>query len=474
MLFRSRLRRLPAAQVLKGVSAGLGQADAATRARRAAPLLLAAAGVAALLPGLWTPYLAMLLLVAGALAGVPWLLAALGRLAAPWTRRHALPLLAAQRAADQAGEAGRQIAGVLVALALAVAMLVMVHSFRLSLSDWLERMLPADLYLRSALRDVRGQVLPPALLQQAAALPGVARVAPQLSRELSLARVAAPAGPGLAVQLLARELPPAARLPLQGEAQDLAPGQVGVYINEALRDALDLRPGDALRLQGEHAMAVWVRGVWRDYSRQSPALLMQRQDWLTLGGDAAVTELALWLTPDADEGRVQAALRRLAGDAQALELASSGELRRVSLQLFERSFAITAWLQAVALGLGLFGVATGLSAQLLARRREFGLLLHLGLTRAMLRRLVLGETLVQTLAGAGAGLLAGLAISALLVFQLNPRSFHWSMDWHPPWPALALLLALTLGATLLTAAVASALALRRGQGEALRAVREDW
>lgn len=155
-------------------------------------------------------------------------------------------------------------------------------------------------------------------------------------------------------------------------------------------------------------------------------------------------------------------------------MASAGELRRFSLAMFDRSFAITYWLQAVGLGLGLFGVAASLSAQLLARRREFGLLMHLGLTRAMLRRLVLGETLIQGLAGALMGLLVGLAISAVLVFKLNPQSFHWSMDWQVPWARVAELLLASLVATGITAAVAAAKALGARQGEALRAVREDW
>ncbi|WP_377162000.1 FtsX-like permease family protein [Roseateles sp. UC29_93] len=119
-------------------------------------------------------------------------------------------------------------------------------------------------------------------------------------------------------------------------------------------------------------------------------------------------------------------------------------------------------------------MAASLSAQLLARRREFGLLLHLGLTRAMLRRLVLAETLLQALAGAVMGLLVGLAISAVLVFRLNPQSFHWSMDWAIPGWRVAALLVASLLATGATAAWASARALRAGSGEALRAVREDW
>ncbi|MBB3193755.1 ABC transporter permease [Roseateles terrae] len=468
----ARLRRLPAAQVLKGLGSGapdqrwwlLGPA-----------LLLASLPLAALPPVEDLPlgaYGAMVTLLLGALGSVPWLLRVITGLMRRRAAHSALPLLAVERARDQAGEAGRLIAGVLVALALAVAMLVMIASFRLSLDQWLMQMLPADLYLRQTARDTSEQARPldPAMAEKAAALAGVTRVEAQRTREIGL-RLAD--GRQDRATLLARPLDHS--LPLQGDTVAAPADALGVYINEAMRDALGLQPGARflLRVSGRDLPAA-VKGIWRDYSRQSSAVLVERADWQRVSGDATLTELALWLSPQADLQAVQASLRQLASSPESVEMASAGELRRFSLAMFDRSFAITYWLQAVGLGLGLFGVAASLSAQLLARRREFGLLMHLGLTRAMLRRLVLGETLIQGLAGALMGLLVGLAISAVLVFKLNPQSFHWSMDWQVPWDRVAELLLASLVATGITAAVAAARALGSRQGEALRAVREDW
>jgi putative ABC transport system permease protein len=74
-----------------------------------------------------------------------------------------------------------------------------------------------------------------------------------------------------------------------------------------------------------------------------------------------------------------------------LEFASAAEIRATSLRIFDRSFAVTYWLQAVAIAIGLFGVAASFSAQVLARRKEFGLLAHLGLTRRQILAVVAGE-----------------------------------------------------------------------------------
>ena len=92
------------------------------------------------------------------------------------------------------------VSGVVAALSLAVALTVMVASFRQSVSDWLDVLLPADLYLRTSSSTVSGDTafLTSDLVQAVAQLPGVQRTATQRVRPLQLD----PARP--AVTLLAR------------------------------------------------------------------------------------------------------------------------------------------------------------------------------------------------------------------------------------------------------------------------------
>lgn len=469
-------RHMAPAQVLKGLGAELLPAPPVWLG----PLLLLTGAGLAWLPA-WgglplAAYLGMLCMLLGGLLCVPPLVRALGALL-PGQRHAGLLLLLRQRAREGAGEAAQLLAGVLVALALSVAMLVMIYSFRASLSQWLQQMLPADLYVRSALRGEAGLRAPlPAEFVAAVQRSGLVReLQPQRSRRIALPPAAGEAQPRW-ITLLARPVPDESRLPLVGErAGAPAAGLQPLYPNEALRDQLGLQPGARLSLPGlgpqGQALEGYVRAVWRDYSRQSGALLMPHADYLRASGDAQVNELYLWLAPGAEMGAVQAGLRALAGEAQDIEQVSSGELLAISLHIFDRSFAVSYWLQAIALGLGLVGVAATLSAQVLARRREFGLLRHLGFSRAQLRILLLAETAVQTTAGALLGLGLGLAISAVLVFVVNPQSFHWSMDLALPTARLAALLAATLAAALLTAWLAG----RRSLGQdLLRAVREDW
>ncbi|CAM3976141.1 ABC transporter permease [Roseateles saccharophilus] len=461
------VRRIAPALVLKGLGLPAGRT---LPAWLGLALLALGAALAWLPPVLGdTPlgaYLAMLCLLMGGLALVPALVrgmtATLVRLPAG-----ALLLLARERSRDQATEARRSLAGVLVALALAVAMTVMIGSFRESLLRWLDHALPADLYVRSALRGADGlpAPLPAALVERLGRLPELARAAPQRSTRLRLAPGANP------VALTARDIDTGSLPLVERWAGAPAPDAIAVWVNEAARDRDGLKPGrvfTAELVDGGRRLRLQVRGVWRDYSRQSSALWMDLADYRRASDDAGTTELALWLAPGQALDAARTAVRRLAGDD--VELAAAGELRAMSLRIFDRSFAITVWLQAVALAVGLFGVVASQSAQALARRREFGLLRHLGLSQRALMRLLLIEASLTGGAGALAGLALGLGLSAVLVYVVNPQSFHWSMEMHLPLGRLTALVGLAFAA----AVGASLLAGRRALGQdAVRAVRED-
>jgi putative ABC transport system permease protein len=492
------VQKMPVAQVLKGLGSEL---HPALPLWVGPALLLLGLGLALLPP--FAPdsalvgmplaaYASMLSLLLGGIACVPQLLRLAVGLLAGLPQTLAVQLVR-ERARDQAGEASRALAGVLVALSLSVAMLVMVGSFRASLDQWLTQVLPADIYLRSSLKVASAYAtqqnapLPPAYIEAVRQHPVTGRLLTQRSGLLLLDGVAEP----LAFQARAldeKNLPLASRL---ANAVPTAPsGAVAIYINEALRDSLSLQPGQPLTLRlspDGPPLNGYVRAVWRDYARQSGALLLPLADYQRWSGDPRITELYLWLAAgvapqqgvaalngllDPSHQAAAAASAGLGGlQARDVELAEVGELRALSLRIFDRSFAITVWLQAVALGIGLFGIAASQSAQVLARKREFGLLLHLGLTRGGILRLLGLEAALLSGVGALAGLGLGLGLSAVLIWVVNPQSFHWTMDMTLPWPRLA-----GLVAAVFIAGVAAALAAGRkaASADAVQAVKEDW
>ena len=462
--------QLSPAQALKG----LGHADNQPPSAWPGLALLALGAGAALLPpvaGLpLAAYASVAALLFGGVALVPAAVYLL--LAAAPVPQHALALLALQRARFQRRTASAAMAGVVASLALSVALTVMVSSFRQGVSSWLETVLPADLYARaSASASASDQAwLPPTLLAQAATLPGVQRVEASRVRSVQLA-----AGRP-AVVLFARPLnQPDAALPMLAPAlatQAVRPGETAIYVSEAMVSLYGAAHGSLLVLPlGDGVIQGRVLGVWRDYARQFGSVALADTDYQRLTGDHRVNDLALWLQPGASAAGVQAGLRSLLPDPSLLDFASAAELRTLSLRIFDRSFAVTTYLQVVAIVIGLVGIATSLSAQVLARRKEFGLLSHLGLTRRQVITVVAAEAAAWVAAGTLVGLLLGLAISMVLVWVVNPQSFHWTMQLVLPGAPLALLCVGVLAAGTATAAFSARHAAAR---QAVLSVREDW
>ena len=460
------------AQALKG----LGDVGAGRSVTWLGPMLLVLGAALALLPPvdgvpLWA-YISVACILMGGIACVPAVVQALlGRWPAP---QQATWLLALERARRMRHTATIAMAGVVASLSLSVALTVMVASFRESVTTWLDVVLPADLYARAATTGGGDTLhLPRALLGQIAQLPGVARVAGVRVGKLTLDAQQAP------LALIARELgDPARSLPLVGELLPPRAGAVGIFVSEAVVDLYDGRPGQTLMLPlraGQPPVAAFVRGVWRDYARQQGAIVIDEADYQRLTGDTDVNDLAMWLTPGARVDAVQTAVRGLASrqglDGALLEFAEPGQIRQTTLRIFDRSFAVTYWLQAVAIGIGLFGTAASFSAQVLARRKEFGLLSHLGFTRRQVLAIVAGEGAAFTSVGALLGLALGVAVSVVLVVVVNPQSFHWTMDLLLPWARLAALCASVMLAGTLTAWAAARAAVGR---DAVLAVKEDW
>ncbi|MCB1917230.1 MAG: FtsX-like permease family protein [Rhodocyclaceae bacterium] len=399
-----------------------------------------------------------LLLVGGVLS-----LGRLSRVVSAWCPPVPVPLgLARARLQAAPGQVVVAAAGVLASSALAIAMAVMVASFRDSVDQWLTKVLPAELYVRAAERNQAGH-LSVAVQRRLAAMPGVARVDFLRHDRVILDAGLAP------VSLIARPVSEDGHeLPLVGEQVAAADP---VWVSEALVDLLGLAPGMPLQVPlAGRSHPFTVAGAWRDYARQGGALVMPLARYRELSGDALADDAAVHLAPGHDVGGFAAAIDETFPAAD-LEMASPGEIRRISLRIFDRSFAVTYLLEAAAVLIGLAGIAASFAAMAAARRREFGMLRHLGLGRRQIAAMIAAEGGLTAASGALGGVLVGGAIALVLVEVVNRQSFHWSMDYRVPWWSLSLFLVVLVALAACAAVLAGRLAM---SGSAVRAVSEDW
>jgi len=473
----------PAVQALQvqaavALKSGVDATDPRQRPRlRAAAVLLPLGALAALAPpvaGLpLFGYASIAIILAGGIAATPWLARVL---LAPWQMRVAtqatrlVPLyLALKRLWGAPGQAAVALSGVVASTSLMVAMALMVASFRSSVDEWMHNILAADVYLR--IEGAENDGLDLAAQARLRATPGVAHVAFRRAVLLRLDTQRAP------VALLASPIngaDPQHGLPLVGVAQAVPQGQIAIWVSEPFAMLYGKSPGQTLELPlGGQLRTLFVAGVWRDYSRQFGALAMDGRDYEALTGDSARAEAAIDLRSGASAQTTIEALRQalppdLAGRA---EFARPGEIRAIALKIFDRSFAATYALEAIAILVGMAGVAATFSAQTLARTREFGMLRHIGVLRQQVLAMLALEGALLGGVGGVAGLALGTAMGQVLIQVVNPQSFHWTMDTR--WP-LTLFAALWLGLVLASALTAMLAGRSALSSDAVRAVREDW
>jgi putative ABC transport system permease protein len=443
------------------------------RLRRAWPGLaaIAAGSIASLLPpvaGLpLFGYVAIALLLLGSLALLPRIAPLL--LAIVPAPRAAAPALALSQLRGAPGQAAVSLTAIVASLALMVSMAIMVASFRDALDGWLERILPADAYLRASATGDTAYITPE---DQAriATLPGVRRV--EFLREQQL--LLDPARPR--VVLLARSIDPAdpgRQLPLVDASA--APDRGGLpplWVNEAMVDVYGFVPGRRVELPiGGKATPFVVAGVWRDYARPQGAMAIERDRYVALTGDRTATNAALWLAPGMSADTLAAAIAREIPGGERLDVASPGEIRTVSLHIFDRTFAVTYALEFAAVAIGLLGLSSSFGALVLARRREFGVLRHVGMTRRQIGAMLATEGLLLSGIGLVAGLVLGYAISLILIHVVNRQSFHWGMSVSVPWAALAGSALVVLALATITAVASGRKAMDR---DVVRAVKDDW
>lgn len=424
----------------------------------------------------WAAYGSIAALLCSGLLAVPWLLSKLwGGLTSVvfrW-RVPAVLRLAIWRLAQAPSAATPLITGTIAAFSLTVAMMVMVSSFRISVSDWLSIVLPADIYTTSqALEEQPGFN---ALVEEViASVPQVQRVETTRFRRLRLANdrpevvlIAKPINlqdPSQSVALVGlAKLPPT-----DGQSR------VVVFGSEAMADLYGWRAGQeaSLPLAVQGQQKVWVGGLFRDYGRQHGTVVIAASDFERLTGDSTRSGVSLWVANGADSAKVMADIQAKLPELAHLQWVTSRDVRQLSLKIFDRSFAMTYALEAAALFVALFSVAAGVTGQLILRRREFGVLAHLGMSESDRWRLVSLEVgLLLLVAVLWASLLGGL-ISQVLIHKVNPESFHWTMNTHLALDQWALISSLLLLIGVLTARWAARQGLDpRRLADSLRA---DW
>jgi putative ABC transport system permease protein len=404
-------------------------------------------------------YLAALLLIGASALAIPALVSVVAGAVAAVAGRIVGGGAGVEALLASRGLAGslRRTAVLVGALSTAIAMLsavgIMVGSFRQTVLLWMEDRLQADLYLRPAgpAGADRHPTLAPDIPARLEALPEVAAVDEFRAYEIIYQGLPATLGGGdarIAGRYGRRPFLSGAR-PSDVFAQ--LPGRDNVIVSEPFANKHGVRRGDTLELSvGGQRVRFRVIDIYGDYSNERGFIVMDRGTLLKYLPDPAPSNVAVYLRPGIplEQGRraVEAALGK-----HRVMVFTNRSLREEAIRVFDRTFAITYALEAVAVFVAVMGVAGALLALIIDRRREFGLLRFLGGATGQIRRIVLFEAGLLGLLANIAGIALGFWLSLLLIFVINRQSFGWTIQFHWPVTVLVSALSIVYGATVLAA-----------------------
>ena len=391
-------------------------------------------------------YLAALLLIIAAAYAIPTLVSSLSSLTAQSLQKllGAEGLLAARSLAASLNRTSVLVAALSTAIAMMVSVGIMVGSFRQTVVIWMNDQLPADLYIRPAGSPAadRHPTLSPDLAEKIAALPGVASVDRLRAYEITY--------DGMPVTLASMELSTSRSYRnsdfFSGRTAEMVLAELrganNIIVSEPFTYKHHVKLGDTITLSlGSSRANFRITDVYPDYSAERGYILMDRATALRYLPDPIPSNLAVFLTPSADADSVRKAIPHLAADRHILVF-SNRDLRAEAIRIFDRTFAITYALEAVAVCVAVMGIAGALLALVIDRRRELGLLRFLGASAAQTRKLILVEAGLLGLLANLVGFFLGYLLSLILVFVINKQSFGWTIRFH--WPVTILFSALAL------------------------------
>ena len=346
------------------------------------------------------------------------------------------------------------IAALMTAVSVIVGVSIMIGSFRSTVVTWLNQTLQADIYVSPpdfSANSVAGAI-EPEIVTELLAWPGVRSAATaritrvfisEFDKEIGLAAVNGDISQG--------NRPYAWQPPDMDDAEiwEAVKAGEGVLISEplVLKEGLTYPPEPLTLITGAGPRQFPVLGVIYDYASDQGGIWIGTDIYADLWDDTAVSTIAIFVdeglsTPEI-EGMVDV-MESTFAERQTLSFNSNRSLREGSIEIFDRTFAITSALRLLATIVAFIGVLSALMSLQLERARELGVLRATGMTLRQLWQLTLLET---GLMGAVAGLLAiptGYALAWILIYVINVRSFGWTlqMQLQPSYFLQALAVAL--------------------------------
>lgn len=367
----------------------------------------------------------------------PAITTGLSRLARPvWDRAFGVEgLLAAGYLSASLDRTSVVVAALMVSLAMFVGVSVMVGSFRRTVQAWVDQTVTADLFLQSRTLDVSGSevTVPPRVLKGLKTVPGIRAVnefrsvdARYQGRQIVLYAAT--------FDVLARE---GRQLFRRGESQEVVAHarQAGeVIVTEVFALTFGKNEGDAITLDTPSGARTFrIAGVFYDYETGGPMVSVDRDLFRRVWRDDGVNNIDIYLQPGVNAEAVRREIEQRFGANGGLDITANRELHDLVMRIFDQTFSVTYALEFISVVVAVLGIINTMTALILQRGRELGILRAVGATRRQLQRIILLESALIGGIGYVIGAMCGSVLGLLLIYVINKQFFGWTVQvrWTP-------------------------------------------
>jgi putative ABC transport system permease protein len=399
--------------------------------------------------GAWLSFGASFFVLVGFAFFAPGVSALLGK--AGGLARQTMFRLAAENLGRTIHRSGITVAALACAVAMMIGVSVMIYSFRQSVDEWIGRGIVADLYIAPAANEVIGlhAFVPADLVADLEREPAVRAV--DTYRE-----VTARTESGETVEIGAVRGADRRNLRFVGggereKMRDLFSGGDEVIVTESFAHRYGTRDGDVLRIRTPSGIAgLRVAGIYYDYTSDRGLIMMDRGVFDRWWRDPGVNSVAVYLKPGADVAAAAVRARSRWG-GQGLIVYTNGALRERILAVFDQTFAVTGVIKVIAVLVAIVGIFLALTALVIERQREIGVLRAIGASRGQVREMLLSEAALLGTVASGLGIAAGMCLAMVLTWVVNKAFFGWTIELRWPWAMIATTPAWIIAASMLAA-----------------------
>jgi putative ABC transport system permease protein len=383
---------------------------------------------------------AMLLGAALVLPGILELVLARGQ----YLARHALSVWFWADSRQQLSGLSLALMALLLALAVNVGVSTMVETFSRTFIGWLDGRLAADVYINAA-DNAQAEVI-------AAWLRGRGEVKAILPGGRADTQIG---GAPVEILGLANDATYSDRWPLLESSNSawakLRTGSAG-FVSEQLARRLKLGLGDQVDMPA--AAANWtieVVGIYADYGNPKGQIAVDFDALTQHFPNIPLTRLGLRVDAPAIPSLMAALQDRFGLDGR--NLIDQSTLKAQSTRIFNRTFAVTAALNAFTLGVAGIALLTSLLTLGNSRLPQLAPLWAIGITRRRLASIELLKTLSLAFITAVLALPLGLLVAWCLIAVVNVKAFGWRLPFHVFPLQLLELLGVAMAAALIAALI---------------------